>query len=411
MSKTGKSAVSRILRFNAGRDPELLRLKYRALCTSAFAFLRGTCHLFYEDLPASAIVDRAPAVWLCGDLHLENFGTYRGRNGLVYFDINDFDESILAPCTRDLVRLLTSSLLVSDSLGFATKQAQILCRCFLDSYIAAVTEGKAQWLERDIAPRMIGQLMEKSRRRTAKKFLDLRTRVVNGRRRIVLTGGHALPATAADKSKVRAFMKDFSRKQSDPAAFKVLDVARRIAGKGSLGVERHVILVEGNGSPNGNWLLDLKQARGSCLAPYCKTRQPHWNNAAQRVVAIQKLMQAVSPALLEDVKIGKAPFVLRVLQPVEDKIDFDKKKPTFEELHEFMQSLGKIVAWGQLRGCGRGGASPVDELIRYWRKPKRVKTLLRLARWCAGHAESQWREYCVAYGKARFCRKSCGAPA
>ena len=386
-----------MLRFNAGRDPELLELKYRALRSNVFAFLRGTCHLFYEDLPKAAVLDRAPPVWLCGDMHLENFGTYRGQGGLVYFDINDFDEAILAPCTLDLVRLLTSMLLVSAPLGFTSKQAGALCQCFLLFYVAAITEGKAHWLEREIAQGLVRQLLENSRKRTTTAFLDLRTRIVGGKRRITLDCKHALAAGSAAKTRVRKFMREWSAKQTDPEAFKVVDVARRIAGKGSLGVERYVILVQGSGSPNGNYLLDLKQARPSALAAHCRIRQPRWNNEAQRVVATQRLIQAVSPVLLEDATIGKTPFVLRVLQPVEDKIDLDNEKVTFEELHELMQSLGKIVAWGELRSCGRGGASSVDELIRYWGKPKRMKGVLRLAQWCAARTESQWKEYCVAY--------------
>ena len=66
---------------------------------SAFAFLRATCHLFYEDLPKSPLLRKVPPVWACGDLHLENFGSYKGDNRLVYFDLNDFDEALLAPCT------------------------------------------------------------------------------------------------------------------------------------------------------------------------------------------------------------------------------------------------------------------------------------------------------------------------
>jgi uncharacterized protein (DUF2252 family) len=192
-------------------------------------------------------------------------------------------------------------------------------------------------------------------------------------------------------------MKEFAGTQTDPAAFKVLDVARRVAGKGSLGLERYVVLVKGSGSPNGNYLLDLKQARSSSLAACCKLRQPRWNSEAQRVVATQGLIQAVSPALLKDAKIGKTSFVLRVLQPGEDKIDLTRQKTTFDELHELMQSLGKIVAWGELRSCGRGGASSIDDLVGYWGKPKKSRNVLRLAQWCAERAEAQWQEYCVAY--------------
>ena len=104
------TVVERIQQFNHNRKPELLTLKYQMMRQNAFAFLRGTCHLFYEDFPAHSPLNLAPPVWICGDLHLENFGSYKGNDRLVYFDINDFDEAVLAPCTWDLARFLTAIL-------------------------------------------------------------------------------------------------------------------------------------------------------------------------------------------------------------------------------------------------------------------------------------------------------------
>src|SRR5260370_5962388 len=91
--------ISRITKFNSGREPQRLQLKYEALQTSAFRFLRGTCHLFYEDWPRRSSMNRCPRAWISGDLHLDNFGSYQGDDGIVSFDINDFDEAVLAPST------------------------------------------------------------------------------------------------------------------------------------------------------------------------------------------------------------------------------------------------------------------------------------------------------------------------
>ena len=91
--------LQRITTYNYGRDPERLSRKYAAMRADVFAFLRGTCHLFYEDWPHISTLNDAPRTWICGDLHLENFGSYKGDNRLTYFDLNDFDEAILAPCT------------------------------------------------------------------------------------------------------------------------------------------------------------------------------------------------------------------------------------------------------------------------------------------------------------------------
>ncbi len=103
----------RVMAYNAGREPERLHMKLTAMQTNPFTFLRGTCHLFYEDWHTSLTQIKSPSAWICGDCHLENFGTYKGDNGLVYFDLNDFDECALAPCLWDLTRLLTSLILAA----------------------------------------------------------------------------------------------------------------------------------------------------------------------------------------------------------------------------------------------------------------------------------------------------------
>src|ERR1700712_3423208 len=97
--------IRRITGFNSGLLPDKVQLKYEAMSENAFRFYRGTCHLFYEDLAKAANFPASPNTWICGDLHLENFGSYTADNDLVYFDLNDFDESVLAPAAWELVRL------------------------------------------------------------------------------------------------------------------------------------------------------------------------------------------------------------------------------------------------------------------------------------------------------------------
>ena len=84
-------AVDRIRIFNRGRDPERLARKYALMASNPAAFMRGCCHLFFDDLPNTLRNSTATRVWLCGDLHFENVGAYIGSNRLAYFDITDFD--------------------------------------------------------------------------------------------------------------------------------------------------------------------------------------------------------------------------------------------------------------------------------------------------------------------------------
>src|SRR5579859_5470343 len=136
------SLIERILTFNANRDPQMLKIKYKEMRESAFAFYRGTCHLFYEDWPLRSALNDAPAVWICGDLHLENFGSYKAENRLVYFGLTDFDEAVLAPCTWDVARMVTSIFVAAQQLKISQRQALVLAESFLDSYTHVLAEGQ-----------------------------------------------------------------------------------------------------------------------------------------------------------------------------------------------------------------------------------------------------------------------------
>lgn len=375
--------VRRIQDFNAGRDPERLLLKYRAMRASPFAFLRGTCHLFYDRLPRGGVLKSAPLVWVCGDLHLENFGSYKGDNRLVYFDINDFDESALAPASWDLVRLLTSLRACAAGFSLSDAQVQALCRTFLDAYASALSLGKAYWVERDTAQGLVRELLDGLRDRGRASFLDSRTTLKRGRRQLRTDGRKALAATDQQRAAVTDFMQAFAKSQPHADFYEVLDVARRIAGTGSLGVDRFAILVCGKGSPDGNYVLDLKQVLPSSLQSKLKVQQPKWKTEAHRVVEIQRRMQAVPLALLQPVIYAESPFVLRALQPSEDRVSLSSPGRTEHELEQLMVTMGRLVAWAQLRSAGRDGSAVADELVEFGRRKKWKEQLLDVSRDCA----------------------------
>ncbi|MGZ5237441.1 MAG: DUF2252 family protein, partial [Caldimonas sp.] len=258
--------VRRIQAFNRGRDPQRLRLKYRAMRASAFAFLRGSCHLFYDRLPRSGLFKSAPLTWCCGDLHLENFGSFKADNRLVYFDINDFDQSALAPASWDLIRMVSSLRVAADNVTIRKSEGERVCALFVESYASAIALGKSYWVERDTAEGLVRSLLDGLRTRQRAAFLKTRTEFKGKKRLLRVDGTKALPSTEQQRAAVNDFMTAFALTQPRPDFFRVLDVARRVAGTGSLGVDRYVILVEGRGGPDGNYLLDLKHATPSVLA-------------------------------------------------------------------------------------------------------------------------------------------------
>ncbi|APA87379.1 DUF2252 domain-containing protein [Paraburkholderia sprentiae WSM5005] len=391
-----------IASFNAGRDPERLAMKYKAMRGSPFVFLRGTCHLFYERLPRAKVLDDAPHVWICGDMHFENFGSYKGDNRLVYFDNNDFDEACLAPASYELVRLLTSVLVGAADLKLSRAEALALCHTALDAYSAALADGKSRWIEAETATGMVRDLFVALASRTRAAHLDRRTVLKGKTRMLKVDGKKALPVSDERRAAVEQFMQRFALTEPNPEFYRTLDVARRIAGTGSLGVDRYVILVEGKGSPDGNYLIDLKEALPSSVSAHVKVTQPKWQTEAQRVVEVQRRNQAVSQAFLHAVEFNQRSYVLRSLQPSEDRValaDWGGKLPRLEEV---INNMAQLSAWAQLRSGGRQKSAIADDLIAFGSRRDWQMPLIELAAQCAAQVAADWKAYREAYDRGAF---------
>lgn len=395
------SVVDSILNYNAGREPERLALKHLAMRQDAFAFMRGTCHLYYQDWPAAdKQLNDAPLAWISGDLHLENFGCYKGDNRLVYFDLNDFDEAALAPSSWELGRWLTSIMVAAKSLQIAKGDAVRLCQIGLDSYSAALMTGKARWLERETAKGMIRDLLNPLTLRNRKTFLDSRTKLRNGKRIIKLDGKRALALAPLEKASVMAFVEAYAKQQPNPDFYRPLDAARRIAGTGSLGIKRYAILVNGHGSPDRNYLLDLKEAIPGALKPYVTHKQPKWQSEAHRVVSVQQRAQAIAPAFLSAVSFQDRPFVFKGLQPTSDRLALGKWNGKIKRLDLVIRSMGEIVAWSHLRGGGQAGSAIADEWMAFGSQRDWQAPLLKYATTYAAKIDADWRKYAREYDRS-----------
>lgn len=390
---TSHSTVrERVEAFNAGRDPARLQLKYAAMRKDAFGFLRGSCHLFYEDLKPSSL-PRAPLVWCSGDLHLGNFGTYKGDNRLTYFDMNDFDEACLAPATWDLVRMLCSVIVTGHCLSMNGKTVTALMRAFLESYAAALRERKARWVERTTAQGMIRTLLLRVKKRNRKEFLNTRTTFLKGRRHLLLDGKRALALERGERAMLQEFMAKFAAKQGKPEFFRLEDAARRIAGTGSLGLDRFVLLVAGHGGVNGHFLLDLKYQPGSCVILHHHLPQPAWANEAERVAVTQHDVQAVPPALLCAVRMERKSWLMHELMPTTDRLNIDSGRDDVAGLTNAFRTLGEVVAWGNIRAEGWRGSAGAEELIEFGNRRGWAADLLEVARDRARCTLEQWREF------------------
>ena len=191
---------------------------------SLFAFLRATFYrwgpLWLEACPDLA---KAPRVLAVGDLHVENFGTWRDKEGRLVWGINDFDEVAEMPYAVDLVRLVTSAILAKHENGLAIDAG---------SAATAVLEGYSQSLEAGGKPFILEEShpalreMALGAERDPVHFWSKLTAAnpLTPPKRIQRLLQHSLPDGAAEVA-----------------------YSHRIAGEGSLGRPRYVATASSNG--------------------------------------------------------------------------------------------------------------------------------------------------------------------
>lgn len=128
--------------------------------------------------------------------------------------------------------------------------AEALAKTLIRAYAVSLAQGKAHWVERDTAQGPVKILLDRLRTRQRHEFLGERTQKSGKRRALRIDGVKTLAASRKQRERIQVFMDGFVQEQPNPKFYKVLDVARRIAGTGSLGVDRYVLLVQGKGSPD-----------------------------------------------------------------------------------------------------------------------------------------------------------------
>jgi uncharacterized protein (DUF2252 family) len=374
------------------------------MAENPFRFFRGTCHLFYEDLSKAPALPGSPVGWVCGDLHLENYGSYKGDNRLVYFDLNDFDEAVLAPAAWEVVRMVTSIFIGCADVGIRDKEIEQVADLFLRVYTQHLSKGKARYLETETANGIVRQFMERICERKQKELIRQRTEEgKNGRLKLRIDRIRFFPI---DKDLRKSLMTHVTQwLQCHPLTkgrYTVIDACFRVAGTGSLGVRRYVFLLRNNEEPKRHLLIDMKEALPSSLQPWIDIPQPTWASEAQRVVTVQERMQNIGPALLSTTHFQGRSFVLKEMQPTADKIDFLAVRDRYKDIACVVEDMAFLTASAQLRSAGRQGAAPPDDLILFGQDEHWQQPLLDYARSYAKQVEKDYQEYFKAYKSGAF---------
>jgi uncharacterized protein (DUF2252 family) len=343
------SVVDEIVAFNRDRNPKLVRLKFRQMAKDPFVFFRGTCHLFAGGWPDLRPPDVGPSILICGDLHLENFGAYRTDDGDFLYDINDFDEALVGPCSLDLVRCATSVLLAAQLWKQTPVQALRSLLAFIDRYRATVIRsartGRIRALSVGTARGPVWGLLQRPVHATQVRFLDHFTeRQTDGTRRIERRSGRFLAIGRKQRERIREGV--------ERRGFEVLDVVFRVAGTGSLGLERYAVLVRGEGQHNQSRILDIKEERApALLACAALVQGTDAVPDARRVVEAQRRLQSKPIACLDVVDIDGREFRMREMIPEENRTGLDQLRRQPKRLRRAVAIAGRLVGSAHVRGC------------------------------------------------------------
>ncbi|GAC1424965.1 MAG: DUF2252 domain-containing protein [Flavisolibacter sp.] len=356
----------RIKVFNASLLQSKIKIKYKFMAEGPYRFFRGTCHLFYEDLVKANFSDASPKVWMCGDLHVENLGTYKGDNRLIYFDLNDFDEAILGPANWELVRMVTSIFVAFESMQIEEKKALNWAKLFLDTYFKILSLGKARYIERGTAQGIVKTFIDGVCKRKQKELIKKHCQKRNGHLKLEIDNIKHFKIEKELKWELKDHIEHWIKTSDEsPYNFEMVDACFRVAGTGSLGVKRYLFLLKGTKLEKDYLLLDMKQATSSSLIPYLKLPQPLWQSEANRTVAIQERVQNIPPALLSTTEFKNDSYVMQEMQPVEDKVDFNLIKNSYRDVCEVITTMALLTASAHLRSGGRQGSALADELISF----------------------------------------------
>jgi uncharacterized protein (DUF2252 family) len=344
-------------------DPAAFRVKFRKMAASAFAFYRGTACLFYHDLEAGRgggpyLDERTSRVWIHGDLHAENFGTYMDSGGRLVFNANDFDEAYVGPFTWDLKRFAASVALVGYTKALSDEMISDLVRTYAAAYrerIHALATGakddEVPPFTLDTAEGPLLGALRAARSLTRFGLLDSMTEIRDYERRFA-SGGGAIELDAATRYKVLAAFDGYLETLPEaslarPDSYRVKDVVgRRGIGIGSAGLPSYNILLEGNSDALENdVVIYLKQAQTPAVSRHITDERvrSYFEHEGHRTVISQRALQAHADPWLGWTELDGAGQLVAEVSPYAVDLDWsDIDDPA--EISAVIADLGRATA-------------------------------------------------------------------
>ncbi len=323
-------------------DPAAFRGKYRKMAADPHAFFRGSACVFYADVTRQDdpfADERSGHIWIHGDLHVENFGTYLNADGRLVFDVNDFDEAYLGSFTWDLQRFAASLALVGWQKALPDEEVRGLVGKYLRAYLAQVDQYRRSADDDDFALHLdnthgpVEAALTGARLRRRADLLDAIT-VVDGAARMLREDASLRRLGKTERAKV---VKAFERyletipedKRFDRSLFYEL---RDVAGKsgfgiGSAGLPAYNLLVEGyTQALDNDVVLSMKQANTPAVSRFVDSAEieGYFEHEGHRTVVSQRALQVHTDPLLGYTQIDGVGYVVAEVSPYEVDLDWSE---------------------------------------------------------------------------------------
>jgi uncharacterized protein (DUF2252 family) len=342
-------------------DPEAFRQKFRKMAADPFAFYRGSACLFYADMEGEEdrwADERTSRVWIQGDLHAENFGTYMAGDGVFVFDVNDFDEAYLGHFTWDLKRMVASVALLAWMKAISDADIASLIETYVRAYVDQVGYFVESDRDHEYALRLettdgeIREILLETRLNTRVDLLDDMTLIdENFERRFRLSSG-VRELDEAERGKAHAAFQAYLETIPETRRFRSLTyqvkdiVGRQGFGIGSAGLPAYNVLVEGpTQALENDVVLSMKQ--GNVAAPSRIVRDEHivdyFKHNGHRTAVSQRALQAHADPWLGYTEVDGVGFVVSELSPYVEDLDWsDLTEP--EQMSPVLDYLGRATA-------------------------------------------------------------------
>ncbi|MEU0571783.1 DUF2252 domain-containing protein [Nonomuraea sp. NPDC005983] len=342
------------------RDPAAFRRKFRKMAASPFAFYRGSACVFYSDLTNlfaddSYLDPPTSRVWIHGDLHAENFGTYMNASGVLVFNVNDFDEAYVGPYVWDLKRFAASVALIGYAKALSDDAISMLVTDFAGAYLDELTgiahggDDAIGSLTLDTTSGVLHRVLQTARLNTRVAMLDVETVIDDYDRRFAIMEGRE-PVDPPTRAAVLAAFEDYLTTlpvQSNPVEHVIKDVAlRKGVGIGSAGLPSYNLLLEGRSQALENdVILYMKQAQVPAVARYVTDEKvvKYFHHQGHRTAESQRALQAYADPWLGYTTLDGVGQLVAEVSPYSADLGWDDvNEPA--EVRAIMRDLGRAVA-------------------------------------------------------------------